>query len=83
MIEKDYSPKKIIDTITTIRGFYKHFEIQIPKRNYTYNSPDLEEQEVPTKEEIILAMENSPLRHSVIFMLMCTSGITLVDVLNN
>ncbi len=82
LIGKNYSPKKIVDTITTIRGFYKHFEIQIPKRNYSYNSPDLKEEEVPTKEEIILAMENSPLRHSVIFMLMCTSGITLIDVLN-
>lgn len=81
LIGKNYSPKKIVDTITTIRGFYKHFEIQIPKRNYSYNSPDLKEEEVPTKEEIKLAMENSSLRHSVLIIFMCTSGITLVDVL--
>lgn len=82
LIENDFSPKKIVDTITTIRGFYKHFEIQIPKRNYSYNSPDLEEEEVPTKEEVKLAIENSSLRHSVLIIFMCTSGITLVDVLN-
>ncbi len=82
LIGKNYSPKKIVDTITTIRGFYTHFEIQIPKRNYSYNSPDLKEEEVPNKEDIKLAIENSSLRHSVIIILMCTSGITLVDVLN-
>ena len=82
LIGKNYSPKKIVDTITTIRGFYKHFEIQIPKRNYSYNSPDLKEEDVPTKEDIKLAMENSSLRHSVLIIFMCTSGITLVDVLN-
>ena len=43
LIEKDYSSRKIVDIISTIRGFYTHFEIQIPKRTYSSNPPDLEE----------------------------------------
>jgi len=42
----------------------------------------LKEEDVPTKEDIKLAMENSSLRQSVLIIFMCTSGITLVDVLN-
>ena len=37
---------------------------------------------IPTKEDIRLAITNSNLRYATVIMLMCTSGITLVDIMN-
>ena len=34
LIANDYSPQKIEDIITTIRGFYAYYEIELPKRKY-------------------------------------------------
>ena len=82
LIKKDYSSQKIVDIISTIRGFYSHFEIQIPKRAFSSNPPDLEEYKVPTKEDIKLAINNSSLRFATFIMFMATTGITLVDVMN-
>jgi integrase len=82
LLENDYSSRKIRDTISTVRGFYNYFEIQLPNRTYNADTPDLEESDIPSKEDIQLAITNSNLRYATIIMLMCTSGITLVDVMN-
>lgn len=34
LITNDYSPHRIDDTITTVRGFYSYYEIDLPKRTY-------------------------------------------------
>ncbi len=82
LIENNFSPRKIVDIITTTRGFYTHFEIQVPKRGYSSDSPDLDKSEVPSRDDIKLAISNSSLRHASVIILMCSSGITLGDVLN-
>ena len=69
--------------ITVIRGFYNYFEIQIPNRIYSSNNPDLTPSEIPSKEDMQLALSNnSSQRFATLIIFMCTSGIAIGDVLN-
>ena len=42
-------PQKIDDIITTIRGFYAYYEIDLPKRTYHAPIPDVQKEAIPTK----------------------------------
>jgi site-specific recombinase XerD len=65
LIQNDFSPWKIVDNISTIRGFYNHYEIQIPNRIYSNNNADLTSSEIPSKEDIQLALSNSSQRYAL------------------
>lgn len=83
LIQNNFSPRKIVDNISTIRGFYNHYEIQIPNRIYSNNNPDLTDSEIPSKEDIQLALSNiSSPKVCNLIIFMCTSGIAIGDVLN-
>ena len=73
LIQKDFSPRKIVDNISTIRGFYNYYEIQIPNRIYSSNNPDVTAAEIPSKEDIQLALSNnSSQRFATLIIFMCT-----------
>ena len=82
LITNDYSPHRIDDTITTVRGFYSYYEIELPKRTYHAPIPDLQNEAIPTKEDILKALNLCHNKYQSIIYLMATSGISLGDVLN-
>ena len=59
LISRNYSPQKIDDIITTIRGFYAYYEIDLPKRTYHAPIPDLQKEAIPTKEDVKKALSQS------------------------
>lgn len=52
LITNDFSPQKIGDIITTIRGFYAHYDIELPKRMYHAPVPDLQNEAIPSKDDL-------------------------------
>src|SRR5664279_2398278 len=82
LISRNYSPQKIDDIITTIRGFYAYYEIDLPKRTYHATIPDLQKEAIPTKEDVKKALSNCNIKYQAIILLMSSSGISLGDVLN-
>ena len=82
LISRNYSPQKIDDIITTIRGFYAYYEIDLPKRTYHAPIPDLQKEAIPTKEDVKKALSNCNTKYQAIILLMSSSGISLGDVLN-
>jgi integrase len=82
LISNDYSPQKIEDIITTIRGFYAYYEIELPKRTYHAPVPDLQKEDIPSKEDINKALSFCNKKYQSIILLMSSSGISLGDVLN-
>lgn len=82
LITNDYSPHRIDDTITTVRGFYSYYEIDLPKRTYHAPTPDLQNEAIPTKEDILKALSLCNTKYQTIIYLMSSSGISLGDVLD-
>lgn len=82
LITNDYSPHRIDDTITTVRGFYSYYEIELPKRTYHAPIPDLNKDAIPSKEDILKALSLCNQKYQAIILLMSSSGISLGDVLN-
>ena len=82
LISRNYSPQKIDDIITTIRGFYAYYEIDLPKRTYHAPIPDLQKEAIPTKEDVKKALSYCNTKYQAIILLMSSSGISLGDVLN-
>ncbi len=82
LITKDYNPQKIEDIITTIRGFYSYYDIDLPKRMYHAPVPDLQNESIPSKQDINKALNLCNVKYQAIIELMSTSGISLGDVLN-
>ena len=82
LISRDYSPQKIDDIITTIRGFYAYYEIELPKRTYHAPIADLQKEAIPTKEDVKKALSYCNTKYQSIILLMSSSGISLGDVLN-
>lgn len=82
LISRNYSPQKIDDIITTIRGFYAYYEIELPKRTYHAPVPDLQKEAIPTKEDVKKALSYCNTKYQAIILLMSSSGISLGDVLN-
>jgi integrase len=82
LITNDYSPRKIDDIITTIRGFYAYYEIDLPKRTYHAPIPDLQKEAIPTKEDVKKALSYCNTKYQAIILLMSSSGISIGDVLN-
>jgi len=82
LLTNDYSPQKIEDIITTIRGFYSYYDIDLPKRMYHAPVPDLQNEAIPSKEDINKALNLCNVKYQAIIQLMSTSGISLGDVLN-
>ena len=76
-------PRKIEDIITTIRGFYTYYDIELPKRMYHATVPDLQNEAIPSKEDIIKALDLCNIKYQSIILLMSSSGISLGDVLNS
>lgn len=82
LIANDYSPRKIEDIITTIRGFYSYYDIELPKRMYHATIPDLQNEAIPSKEDINKALNLCNTKYQAIILLMSSSGISIGDVLN-
>jgi integrase len=82
LIKNDYSPQKIEDIITTVRGFYAYYDIDLPKRMYHAPVPDLQNEAIPSKQDINKALNLCNGKYQAIIQLMSTSGISLGDVLN-
>ena len=82
LISRDYSPQKIDDIITTIRGFYAYYEIELPKRTYHAPIADLQKEAIPTKEDVKKALSYCNTKYQSIILLMSSSGISLGDILN-
>jgi integrase len=82
LISRNYSPQKIDDIITTIRGFYAYYEIDLPKRTYHAPIPDLQKEAIPTKEDVKKALSYCNTKYQAIILLMSSSGISIGDVLN-
>lgn len=69
--------------LTTVRSFYGHFEIQLPKMRI--KKPTKEQQlstDIPGKKEIRLALENTKQRYQAIILFMASTGLSMSDVLN-
>ena len=70
LISRDYSPQKIDDIITTIRGFYNFYEIELPKRTYHTHIPNLQNEAIPTKEDVKRALIYCITKYQAIILLM-------------
>jgi integrase len=82
LLTNDYSPQKIEDIIITVRGFYSYYDIDLPKRMYHAPVPDLQNEAIPSKQDINKALNNCNTKYQTIILLMSSSGISLGDVLN-
>jgi len=82
LITNDFSPQKIEDIITTIRGFYAHYDIELPKRMYHAPVPDLQNEAIPSKDDIKKALSFCNIKYQSIILLISSSGTSLGDVLN-
>lgn len=82
LITNDYSPQKIEDIITTVRGFYAYYDIDLPKCMYHAPVPDLQNEAIPSKQDMNKALNLCNVKYQAIIHLMSTSGISLGDVLN-
>jgi integrase len=74
--------RKIEDIITTTRGFYAHYDIDLPKRMYHAPEPDLQNEAIPSKDDIKKALSFCNIKYQSIILLISSSGISLGDVLN-
>ncbi|MEM2159755.1 MAG: hypothetical protein QXN55_02230 [Candidatus Nitrosotenuis sp.] len=85
MEQKNHAPGYVDSTLSAIKSWLGHFEVEI-KRNikirYSDSTPTLEGERVPTKEEIIEVFNRAPLRTAAIIALISKSGLRL-QVLGN
>jgi integrase len=69
--------------LTTVRSFYGHFEIQLPKMRIKNPAKDQQlSTDIPGKKEIRLALDNSKPRYQAIILFMASTGLSMSDVLN-
>ncbi|MDE1878742.1 MAG: hypothetical protein KGI07_09555 [Thaumarchaeota archaeon] len=85
MEEKKHAPGYIDSTLTALKSWLRHFDIEI-KRNvkirYTDSTPTLEGERVPNREEIIEIFNRASLRTAVMTAMVSKAGLRL-QVLGN
>ena len=85
MEEKTYSPGYIEDHIKAIKSWLGHFDVQITRRLKISNpdsTPTLQNEQVPSAQEIAEVFARASLRSSVMISLMAKSGLR-PEVLGN
>jgi hypothetical protein len=85
MEEKKHAPGYIDSTLTALKSWLRHFDIEI-RRNvkirYADSTPTLEGERVPNQEEIIEIFNRSSLRTAVVTAMISKAGLRL-QVLGN
>ena len=81
--QKDYSESSISTLFTSIKVFYRFFEIDIPKVmiNSTGNNNKSNEK-IPTKEDIKKALPYANMKYKAIILLMASSGMGSAEIRN-
>jgi integrase len=81
MAEHDFSPIYKQTSITCIRTFYHHFDIQLPKLNKNKEEKErLTTDDIPNREEIRRAMAEANTKFKAIILLQISSGMGLSEV---
>ena len=81
LIKNDYSPRTIITKLTTIKFFYAEFDVVTPKIRYSKKNLRRETiEDLPTKDDIRLAMSFSNIKYQAIMLTMLSSGMRASDI---
>lgn len=85
MEQKKYSPGYVENTLSAIKSWLQHFEVDIRRKikiRYSDSTPTLEGERVPNKDEINEVFNRSSLRTAAMISLVSKAGIRL-QVLGN
>ena len=84
LTDKGYSPSHIKIAVTVIRTFYRDMEIEIPyaRRQRTRQDDPGSVADIPSKEDILNALEYATPKYRAIILLMASSGMGRGEVLS-
>ncbi|MEX0656102.1 MAG: hypothetical protein WD154_00950 [Nitrosopumilaceae archaeon] len=85
MEQKKYSPGYIDSTLSALKSWLRHFDVEIKRKikiRYSDSTPTLEGERVPNKEEMTEVFNRAPLRTTAIIALVSKTGLRL-QVLGN
>ena len=83
LINQDLSNSHIQHIFTTVRTFYSEFEIELPRIKLILKSRQKETiNDIPTRDHIQIALENSNRKMRAIILLMLSSGMGRGEVLS-
>lgn len=81
--EKGYSRNTISSYFTSVKSFYRAFEIEIPNFQIESNGNNSKAfEKIPTKEDIKKALPYANLKYKAIILLMASSGMGSAEVRN-
>lgn len=81
--EKGYSRNTISSYFTSIKSFYRAFEIEIPNFQIESNGNNSKAfEKIPTKEDIKKALPYANLKYKAIILLMASSGMGSAEIRN-
>ena len=75
-----YAPNTIINTITNVRSFYHQFNIQLPNMKLKVPTNKETIEDIPTFEDIKLALNYANVKYKAIIKLMLSSGMRGSDI---
>jgi len=83
MQKKDYSRNTISSFFTSVKTFYRFFEIELPNVNIEIKKDNNKSfEKIPTKEDIKKALNHANIKYKAMILLMCSSGMGSSEVRN-
>lgn len=80
---KDYSRNTISSFFTSVKTFYRFFEIELPNVPIEIKKDNNKSfEKIPTKEDIKIALNHANIKYKAMILLMCSSGMGSSEVRN-
>lgn len=76
----NYSEHTKASAIMVVKSFYNEFSIELPRMRFKKNLPIEDISDIPTKNNIRLALRHANLKYKAIILLMSSSGMRVGDV---
>jgi integrase len=78
-----YARNTINSQLTSVKTFYRSFEIELPQFNKTSSRDETKSfEKIPTKEDIKKALNYANLKYKAIILLMSSSGMGAAEIIN-
>jgi len=81
LVENNYSPRTIIVRLSSIKSFYKQFDVVVPRINYSKKNIKKESlTDLPTKDEIREALTFANVKYEAIIKTALSTGLRSSDI---
>jgi integrase len=79
---KDHTVLTVRNYITIIRSFYREFDIELPKMYLKTDNRQESREDIPTKDDIKIALKYANPRYRAIILLMSSSGMGASEIIS-